>query len=143
MRKKAIYRLGTCILMAQLFLTYMVPCHASEIGSGAYPAKDESALEQLSPPVSSISSVSISPGTTIVSKGSSYAFVAFVTGQNDYSREVSWSVDGQTSQNTYIDGSGILHVGSDENSSSLLVKAVSRQDSNYSATALATVQTAS
>ncbi len=143
MRKKAIYRLGTCILMAQLFLTYMVPCHASEIGSGAYPAKDESVLEQLSPPASSISSVSISPGTTIVSKGSSYAFVAFVTGQNDYSREVSWSVDGQTSQNTYIDGSGILHVGSDENSSSLLVKAVSRQDSNYSATALATVQTAS
>lgn len=69
--------------------------------------------------------------------------MAFVTGQNDYSREVSWSIHGQTSQNTYIDGSGILHVGSDENSSSLIVKAVSRQDSNYSATALATVQTAS
>lgn len=143
MRKKAIYRLGTCILMVQLFMTYMVPCHASEIGSGAYPISDASVLEQSSPPASSISSVSISPGTTIVSKGSSYAFVAFVTGQNDYSREVSWSIHGQTSQNTYIDGSGILHVGSDENSSSLIVKAVSRQDSNYSATALATVQTAS
>ena len=166
MRKRTIYRLGAYILTAQMIFSNSLPCYASEIGSGAYPVESgavigsgaypvESAApigsgaypaagtvtEQ--PPASVITSVSVSPGTMIVSKNSSYAFVASVTGRNNYSNEVTWSVSGQTSQNTYIDGNGILHVGSDEASSSLIVKAVSKQDGSYSATALATVQTSS
>lgn len=166
MRKRTIYRLGAYILTAQMIFSNSLPCYASEIGSGAYPVESgavigsgaypvESAApigsgaypaagtvtEQ--PPASVITSVRVSPGTMIVSKNSSYAFVASVTGRNNYSDEVTWSVSGQTSQNTYIDGNGILHVGSDEVSSSLIVKAVSKQDGSYSATALATVQTSS
>lgn len=140
MGKKIIYCLGAYVLMVQLFLINDLPCYASEIGTGAYPAENTSQAE---PPAPAITSVSVSPVSTVVSKNSSYAFVASVAGQNDYSREVAWSVHGQTSQNTFIDGSGILHVGSDESSSSLIVKATSKQDSSYSATALATVQTSS
>lgn len=141
MRKKAIYRLGAYVLMTQMFLVNILPCHASEIGTGAYPVGSASETEPPTPPAPSITSVSVSPVSTVVSKSSSYAFVASVAGQNDYSREVAWSVHGQTSQNTFIDGSGILHVGSDETSSSLIVKATSKQDGSYSATALATLQT--
>ncbi len=140
MGKKVIYCLGAYVLMAQLFLANDLPCYASEIGTGAYPVENTSQAEL---PAPAITSVSVSPVSTVVSKNSSYAFVASVAGQNDYSREVAWSVHGQTSQNTFIDGSGILHVGSDESSSSLIVKATSKQDSSYSATALATVQTSS
>lgn len=130
MKKKAGYRLGAYILIMQMLLANSLPCYASEVGA-----------EAQQPPASAITSVSVSPATTVVSRNSSYGFVASVTGRNDYSSEVSWSVHGQTSQNTYIEGNGILHIGSDETSSSLIVKAVSRQDSSYSATALATVQT--
>lgn len=154
MRKKALYRLGAYILTAQMIFSNSLSCYASEIGSGAYPVGSgavigsgaypaEGRTESEQPPASAITSVSVSPATTVVSKNSSYAFVASVTGRNDYNHEVAWSVSGQTSQNTFIDGGGILHVGFDETSSSLIVKAVSKQDSSYSATALATVQTSS
>lgn len=139
MRKRAIYCLGASVLIVQMLFSNSLPCHATEIGTGAYSTADESEAEQ--PPASAITAVSVSPTTTVVSKGASYAFVASVTGRNNYSSEISWSVHGQTSQNTYIDGNGILYVGSDETSSSLIVKAVSKQDGSYSATALATVQT--
>lgn len=91
---------------------------------------------------SSISSVAISPGSIVVAKNASCTFTATVTGENDYSSEVVWSVSGQTSQSTFIDSKGVLNVASDEGASNLIVKAVSRQDSAYSATALAVVQNA-
>ncbi len=90
-----------------------------------------------------ITSVSISPGTTVLTKNASCVFTASVSGQNDYSREVAWSVSGQTSRNTYIDGNGTLYVGADETAYSLVVRAVSKQDSNYSATALVSLQKSS
>lgn len=91
---------------------------------------------------SAIHSVAISPGSTVVTKNSTCTFTASVTGENDYSSEVVWSVSGQTSQSTFIDSKGVLNVAADEGASSLVVKAVSRQDSAYSATALAAIQTA-
>lgn len=94
------------------------------------------------PAPSSIRSVAISPGSTVVTKNSTFTFTASVTGENDYSSEVVWSVSGQTSQSTFIDSKGVLNVAADEKASSLIVKAVSRQDSAYFATALATVQNA-
>lgn len=90
-----------------------------------------------------ITSVSISPGTTVLTKNASCVFTASVSGQNDYSREVAWSVSGQTSRNTWIDGNGTLYVGADETAYSLVVRAVSKQDSNYSATALVSLQKSS
>ncbi len=83
-----------------------------------------------------ITSVSISPGTCVVSKNSTCAFTASVTGENNYSRDVIWSVSGQKSRSTFIDEHGILTVASDETASSLVVKAVSKQDSRYSASSL-------
>lgn len=87
-----------------------------------------------------IKSISISPGTAVVSRGSTCNFIAVVTGENDYNDEVAWSVSGQSSQSTFMDSNGVLNVGTDETASSLVVRAVSKQDSNFSATALATLQ---
>lgn len=90
-----------------------------------------------------IHSVAISPGSTVVTKNATCTFTASVTGENDYSSEVVWSVSGQTSQSTFIDSKGVLNVAADEGGTNLVVKAVSRQDSAYFATALAVVQNAS
>lgn len=98
------------------------------------------AAEESAP--AAIHSVAVSPGSTVVTKNATCTFTATVTGENGYSSEVVWSVSGQTSQSTFIDSKGVLNVAADEGASSLVVKAVSRQDSAYSATALATIQTA-
>lgn len=92
---------------------------------------------------SAIHAVAISPGSTEVTKNSTFTFTASVTGENDYSSEVVWSISGQTSQSTFIDSKGVLNVAADEGATSIMVKAVSRQDSAYSATALATIKNAS
>ncbi len=93
------------------------------------------------PPI--ITSVSISPGTCVASKGSTCSFTASVAGENDYSRDVNWSVSGQKSHSTLIDENGILTVASDETASSLVIKAVSKQDNRFSATALVSLQKSS
>ena len=132
MGKKAIYCLGACLLAAQMFLSAVLPCYAAQTDSGA---TVESVEEK-----SFITSVTISPGTTVVYKDTKCGFTAYVAGVNDYSREVAWSVSGQKSQSTFIDTNGVLNVASDETASSMVVKAVSRQDSNYSAEALVSVR---
>lgn len=131
MSRKAVCRAAAYLLMAMLCLFPAFFCHAAESGEDAFSAEEERPT---------VTSVSVSPGTAVVSKNGTCAFTASVTGENNYSREVAWSVFGQTSPNTFIDGNGILNVASDETASSMIVKAVSRQDSTYSATALVTVQ---
>lgn len=131
MRRRGLYRIGVYICMIGMLFLTAFPCHAAEIGTGAFPAEEKRPI---------VTAVSISPGTVVVSKNTTCAFTASVTGENNYSREVAWSVSGQTSGNTFIDGNGVLNVASDEAASSLVIKAVSKQDSNYSATALAYVQ---
>lgn len=121
MRKRITYCLGAYLLLAQMFFSNILPCHAA-------PA---------------VTSISISPGTAVVSKGETCAFTAVVSGEDDYSREVAWSVSGQAGRNTFIDGNGVLNVASDETASSLIVKAVSKQDSRYSASALVSLQASS
>ena len=104
------------------------------------PTSEPEPTPEPTPDVPVIKSVSISPGTAVVSPGSTCAFTAVVTGENDYSSEVTWSVSGQKSQNTFIDSKGVLNVGADETASSLTVKAVSTQDSSFSATALVSLR---
>lgn len=123
MRQKISYGIKIFIALL-LFLTAGFPCMAA------------------SDAPSSISSVAISPGSTVVTKNATCTFTATVTGENNYSSEVVWSVSGQTSQSTFIDSKGVLNVAADEGATNLVVKAVSRQDSAYSATALAVVQNA-
>lgn len=131
MRRRGLYRIGVYICMIGMLFLTAFPCHAAEIGTGAFPVEEKRPI---------VTAVSISPGTVVVSKNTTCAFTASVTGENNYSKEVAWSVSGQTSGNTFIDGNGVLNVASDEAASSLVIKAVSKQDSNYSATALAYVQ---
>lgn len=131
MKRKALYRVGAYILIMQMLFCGVLPCRAAEIGVSTLSAEEGRPA---------VTSVSISPGTTVVSKNATCAFTASVAGENNYSREVAWSISGQTSQNTFIDGNGVLNVASDETASTLIVKAVSRQDSRYSASALVTVQ---
>ena len=76
MGKKAIYCLGACLLAAQMSLSAVLPCYAAQIGSGA---TVESVEEK-----SFITSVTISPGTTVVSKDTKCSFTAYVAGVNDY-----------------------------------------------------------
>lgn len=132
MGKKRIYRMGAFLLPALLLLLDILPCQAAQIGFGAVVESTEEAPF--------ITSVSISPGTAVVSKDTKCSFTAYVAGVNNYSREVVWSVSGQKSQSTFIDANGILNVASDETASTMVVKAVSRQDSNYSAEALVSVR---
>lgn len=124
MRQKIRFLTKIFIMAVILFSAAGFPCMAAENAPAA------------------IHSVAISPGSTVVTKNATCTFTATVTGENDYSSEVVWSVSGQTSQSTFIDSKGVLNVAADEGASSLVVKAVSRQDSAYSATALATIQTA-
>ena len=93
-------------------------------------------IKEKAPAAPVIKSIRISPETAVVSKNSTCAFSAVIIGENDYNKEAVWSVSGQSSRNTFIDSNGVLNVGSDETASSLVVKAGSKQDSNYSATAL-------
>lgn len=131
MKQRGRYRIGAYICMVGMLFLTAFPCRAAEIGTGAFPVAQERPA---------VTSVSISPGTVVVSKNATCAFTAAVTGVNNYNREVAWSISGQTSGNTFIDGNGVLNVASDETASSLVVKAISKQDSNYSATALAYIQ---
>ncbi len=131
MRKKWIYCLGAYLLLVQMFLFDILPCYAAQIGDGA--SVDSTAETPL------ITSVSISPGTVVVPKGETYAFIVSVSGEGVFSGAVAWSVSGQTSGNTFIDGNGVLNVASDETASSLIVKVVSKEDSSYSASALVTL----
>jgi len=131
MKRRALYCAGAYILIMQMFFSAVFPCYAVQNGVEAL------SQEEGRP---TVTSVSISPGTAVVSRNAACTFTAAVSGENNYSREVAWSVSGQTSQNTFIDGNGILNVASDEAASSLIVKAVSKQDSNFSATALVSVQ---
>lgn len=131
MRGKTIRRIGAYILLAQMLFSTVIPCHAAQIGAGA--SVDSTA----EPPF--ITSVSISPGTVVVPKGETYAFIVSVSGEGAFSGAVAWSVSGQTSRNTFIDSNGVLNVASDETASSLIVKVVSKEDSRYSASALVTL----
>ncbi len=131
MKGKTIRHIGAYILLAQMLFFTAFPCHAAQIGSGAMVASNTEAPF--------ITSVSISPGTVVVSRGETFAFIVTVSGEGVFSGAVAWSVSGQTSGNTFIDGNGVLNVASDETASSLVVKVVSKEDSRYSASALVTL----
>lgn len=89
--------------------------------------------------VSKVTNISVSPAQANVEQGMKQAFTATVTGENNPSTEVNWSVSGGNSSQTAITKEGILSVGSDETAETLTVTAVSKADSSKSATATVTV----
>lgn len=64
---------------------------------------------------SKITGVTVTPATAKVSAGSSFQLSANVAGTGLIKKSVTWSIEGETSSGTTIDGSsGVLHVASDE-----------------------------
>ena len=74
-----------------------------------------------------INYMAVIPSNIDLTKGSTYQFSADVRGVNNPRLDVSWSVEGSTS-NTTIDNTGVLRIASDENASRLGIKITSLQD---------------
>lgn len=89
----------------------------------------------------SITGVTVSPGTATASAGQKVAFSANVVGTGYVSQDVIWSISGQTSNSTFINPEGLLHIGSDETASAskITVTATSVKDGTKSGTASVTV----
>ena len=62
--------------------------------------------------------------------GETQKLKAIVTGTNNPSQKVVWSVSGNNSENTVINDNGEITIGKDETSSLIIVKAVSAEDSS-------------
>lgn len=84
--------------------------------------------------------VVITPDSAELEKGQSRQFTAEVTGRNDPSQDVIWSVEGAKSVSTVISADGVLTVGDDETAEELTVTAVSAADETVSASVTVTVK---
>ena len=90
-----------------------------------------------------ISGITLTPGFTDISKGSSVTFNHAVTATGDIDRSVTYSIEGNNSANTRIEPKGvqgaILYVGADETASMLTVICKADIDSSISSTAIVNV----
>ena len=68
--------------------------------------------------------------TVTMETGETQQLKAVVTGTNNPSQKVVWSVSGNNSENTVINDNGEITIGKDETSSLIIVKAVSAEDSS-------------
>ena len=84
-------------------------------------------------PIVKIESVDIVEKDVSIEAGESYQFSASVVGEGNFSSDVIWSISGNNSVNTVIDGSGLLTIGSDETAKEIIITATSAQDSSKSA----------
>ena len=84
-----------------------------------------------------ITSVTVTPSTASVGKGSTLQLAATVVADGFASKEVTWKVTGGT--DSTISSSGLLTVGAGETGSSLTVTATSVVDDTKSGTATITV----
>lgn len=81
-----------------------------------------------------VSSVTISPNPApALSAGQSQQFTATVTGTNNPSNKVTWSISGNTDTNTRIDTTGKLTLGPNETGPTITVTATSVADPTKSA----------
>lgn len=87
-----------------------------------------------------ITSVTVSPSTSSVKKGSSLQLLSSVVSTGFAPQGVTWSVTGTTMINSKINEYGLLTVGSDETATSLTVTATSVFDNSKMGTATITVQ---
>ncbi|NJP28988.1 hypothetical protein FLW53_33230 [Microbispora sp. SCL1-1] len=91
------------------------------------------------PPAPVVTGVSVTPSVVTVSRGEKRSFTATVTGDGHPAQSVTWSVSGNASTGTTIDGEGLLTVASDEKARTLTVTATSTADASRAATATVTV----
>jgi hypothetical protein len=88
---------------------------------------------------STVTSVTVNPATTTVTKGGTRQFTAVVNGNNTPAQTVTWTVEGG-GNGTGIGTDGLLSVASNESASTLTVRAASTVDPGKSGTASVTVQ---
>lgn len=86
-----------------------------------------------------VSAVAVTPSALTMGKGTSTQFTATVTNTGFASTGVTWSISGQQSTNTRIDGQGRLYIAQDESASTITVTATSVFDTGKSNTATVTV----
>ena len=74
--------------------------------------------------------VSSADGVTTVASGSTLQFSAAVTlaGETIANQNVSWTVSGNTSEDTTVNTDGLLTVGGDEAAGTLIIKATSKEN---------------
>lgn len=123
---------------------------ATNKGAGAYsavlqfadasdPAYDDGVKVELSVTIeeaeAKVKKIILKPGTASTIPGSSVDFFAEVEGEGDYDKTVTYSVKGNKSSSTVIDGNGHLLIGSDEAAGSFSVIAQSNSDPSVSASA--------
>lgn len=81
---------------------------------------------------SKINRVTLNPGSVSTTPGSSVDFYAEVEGEGDFSKEVSYSVNGNASADTKIDANGHLNIAGNEGDKTIYVMAVSKEDTSKS-----------
>lgn len=86
-----------------------------------------------------VSAVAVTPSALTMGKGTSTQFTATVTNAGFASTGVTWSISGQQSANTRIDGQGRLYIAQDESATTITVKATSVFNTEKSNTATVTV----
>lgn len=90
-----------------------------------------------------ITSVTVSPGTATVAKGSNVALQATVTATGFGSSNIIWEIQTQgVAENTYINQDGILHIANNETKASVVVTATSVVDNSKKGSATITVANA-
>lgn len=89
--------------------------------------------------IPAVSAVAVTPSALTMGKGTSTQFTATVTNAGFASAGVTWSISGQQSANTRIDGQGRLYIAQDESASTITVTAASVFDTGKSNTAIVTV----
>ena len=85
-----------------------------------------------------ITGVTVIPATATVEAGRTQEFTATVSGTGNFNQEVTWSVEGNESDDTTI-VNGLLTVATDETATTLAVTATAKGDGITSATATVTV----
>lgn len=86
-----------------------------------------------------VSAVAVTPSALTMGKGTSTQFTAKVTNAGFASTGVTWSISGQQSANTRIDGQGRLYIAQDESETKITVTATSVFNTDKSNNATVTV----
>lgn len=86
-----------------------------------------------------VTAVAVTPATADVAKGAALQLSADVTGTGFFNKNVTWTVAGAASADTFISSTGMLSIAADETAATLTVTATSTADNTKSGTSTITV----
>ncbi len=79
-------------------------------------------------PLPTVTDVTVSPESVTLKKGTGVQLTATVTGENNPSLEVNWSIEDNVDEGTYVSDDGYLTISTEEALTSFTVMAKSKQD---------------